>query len=403
MTDSIRLGRILGIPIGVNWSIVAVAALFTIGLAIQALPQAAPDAELTPRLVAASVAVLVFFVSILAHEIGHAIAALTHGVGVHGITLWLLGGVAKLDRQAPTARAEFQIAVAGPAVSFALGLFFVALTIIFLAVWPVPLVVGVLGWLGGVNLLLAVFNLLPAAPLDGGRVLTAALWKRLGDPEEARVISGRCGLFLAVGLVIVGGIQILFLDQYGGWVTALVGAFTFTAARGEIATAVLRRRLLTTPVGQLTTRHPSTVPDTVTVRQLIDWAGAGGSTTAHAVVRWGATPIGYVIPAEAAKGLSDAERSWTRVTQLMHTPDTVTRVASNVAVDDLLRRWEATTPALAVVTAGPDGSAIGTITEQQVRPLLVPPNLWGRDRDPDPEPVAVATGPPAPAPPPPIG
>lgn len=403
MTDSIRLGRILGIPIGVNWSIVAVAALFTIGLALQALPRAAPDAELTPRLIAASVAVLVFFVSILAHEVGHAVAALAHGVGVHGITLWVLGGVAKLDRQAPTAKAEFQIAVAGPAVSFALGIFFVALTIIAQAVFPAVLVVGVLGWLGGVNLLLAVFNLLPAAPLDGGRVLTAALWKRLGDAEEARVISGRCGLFLAVGLVIIGGIQILFLDQFGGWVTVLVGAFTFTAARSEIAMAVLRRRLLTTPVGRLTVQHPGTVPDTVTVSQLVDWAGPGGSSTAHAVVRWDAMPIGYVVPSEAARGLSDAEQTWTRVGQLMHAPTSITRVASDTAVDSLLRQWDETTPAMAVVTDGPDGSAIGTITEQQVRPLLTPPNLWGRDRKAEPAVVAAAAPSGAPPPPPPIG
>lgn len=398
MTDSLRLGRVLGIPIGMNWTIVAVALLFTGGLALQAFPLAAPDDGLGLRLTAAGVAVFFFFASILAHELGHAVAALSHGVGVHGITLWLLGGVAKLDRQAPTARAEFQIAVAGPAISFGLGIFFIALTIILLALWPVPLVVAVVGWLGGVNLILAVFNLLPAAPLDGGRVLTALLWKRLGDAEQARIIAGRCGLFLAVILVVVGLVQIFAFGQFGGWVTILIGAFSFTAARGEIAMAAVRRRLLTTPIRTVTTLHPPTVPDTMTIGQLVSWAGPAKATTAHAVVRWGVEPIGYVVPAEAAEGRSAAEQSWTRVGQAMHGPEAVDTVAADRSVDELLRRWEAGSPMLAVVVEGPapdrpTARTLGTVTDHQIRPLLASPDLWGRDRDPKPPPPApVPTG-----------
>ncbi|MDH3680342.1 MAG: site-2 protease family protein [Acidimicrobiia bacterium] len=379
MTESIRLGRLLGIPIGVNWSIVAVAVLFSFALAVQALPRSAPDSSLGIRLTMASIAVVVFFASILAHELGHAMAAQAHGVGVHGITLWLLGGVAKLDRQAPSARAEFQIAVAGPAVSLALGVFFLSLTVILIAVAPIPLLVAVAAWLGGVNVILALFNLLPAAPLDGGRILTALLWRRSGDPEEARIIAGRCGLLLGAALVVIGVVQLLGLAQVGGWVTALVGAFSFTAARAEIAGAAVRRRLLGTTVLAVTVPHPPSVPDSVMVGQLLDWARDDGATIAHGVVRWGQKPIGYVVPADAAEGVTDAARSWTSVGQVMVASSAAARISGSSSVDGLLRVWERGSAPVAVVT-GADGRSVGTVTDHQVRPLLTPPDLWGRDR-----------------------
>ena len=386
MDDSIHLGRVLRIPIGVNWSIVAVAVLFTLALALQALPQSAPDAGLGIRLVAATVAVVTFFASILAHELGHAVAALSNGVAVRGITLWLLGGVAKLDRQAPTARAEFQIALAGPAVSFALGVFFAALTVIVLAIASMPLVAAVLGWLAGTNLLLAVFNLLPAAPLDGGRILTAIVWKRRGDAEEARLIAGRCGLVLGTALAVAGAVQIVAFGQFNGWLTVLVGAFAFVAARSEIAGAVIRRRLLRSPIERYAVSHPASVPDSVTVGQLLVRAGSEGSV-AHPVVRWSSEPIGFVVPAEAAARLSVPERAWTRVGDVMHHPAGIVRARGGMSADELLRRWEAGAPPLAVVTDERSGEATGTITDAQLRDLLRPPDLWGRDRPDQPSPI----------------
>jgi Zn-dependent protease len=380
MVDSVRLGRILGIPIGVNWSIIAVAALFTVSLALQGLPLYAPDAVLEERLLAASIGVTVFFATVVAHELGHALVAVGHGVGVSGISLWLLGGVAKLDRQAPTARAELEIAAAGPATSGVLAAFFGALAVISAGTTDHRLATAILAWLGGTNALLAVSNLLPAAPLDGGRVLTALLWKRLGDPELARVISGRCGLILGAGLVIAGAVQILALGQLGGWITALIGLFVFTAARGEIATAAIRRRLRSTTAGDVLVAHPPPIPDTVSVGQLSAWAGASGWTTAYPVVRWGADPIGYVIPRSAAR-LSAAEQSWTPVSALMRSPDAVHHVESTDTVDEILDRWGEAGDLIAIVRDRRTRLAVGTIAEGQLQSLLVAPDLWGRDRN----------------------
>ncbi len=391
VTSSLSLGRIFGIPIGVNWSIIAVAVLFTMALSLQALPRSVPGTPVEIRVVVAAVAVLVFFASILAHELGHAVVALEHGVGVDGITLWLLGGVAKLDRQAPTARAEWQIAVAGPAVSLLLGVFFGAVTVIAYAV-GVPLVVVAIGsWLAGVNVILAVFNLLPAAPLDGGRVLSAILWHRLGEADRARVIAGRCGIVLSVILVAGGIAQMVLLDQLGGWVTALVGLFTFGAARAEIAAAAIRRRLSTTLVGDFLAPHPPSVPDSFSVKRFVEGTAPGRSSTAHAVTRWDTAPIGYAVPASAIQQLSEPERTWTTVGQVMYRNDLVGWIAADRPVRELIEFWERYPVPLAVVTDPGSGRPLGTVTQIQVRPLLLRPDLWGRDR-PAPTPVRPPAG-----------
>ncbi|MGF1597691.1 MAG: site-2 protease family protein [Acidimicrobiales bacterium] len=379
MNDSLRLGRILGIPVGVNWSIVAVAVLFTVTLAVEGLPRAAPEASLAVRWVVASLAVLAFFASILAHELGHAVVALGHGVNVSGITLWLLGGVAKLDRQSPTARAELRIAAAGPAVSFVLGLFFTAVTVIALAIAPDRLLVASLAWLAGINLLLAAFNLLPAAPLDGGRVLTAILWRRLGDAERARIIAGRCGLILGVVMAIGGLLQVFLLGQAEGWLTVLVGGFTLMAARAEISGAVIRRRLATTRASAVMAPTPPAVPDTITAEQLERWAGPAGRLTAHPVVRWGVEPIGWVVPAQVDE-LDGPNRTWTVVRQLMRPLDAALDVRPDTTIEEILRHWDDRPDQIAVVRCDGGTPAIaGTVTGGQLEALLAPSDLWGRN------------------------
>ena len=380
MTNTIRLGRVLGIPVGVNWSIAGVAVLFVVSLALQVLPLYAPDTSLTVRLVAATIGVIAFFASILAHELGHAVVALGHGIGVQEITLWLLGGVAKLERQAPSARAELQVAVAGPAVSLVAGVFFGSLAVIANAAVDAPLAVAVLAWLGGVNLVLAVFNLAPAAPLDGGRVLTAVLWSRLGDPERARVAAGRSGIVLGVVLAVAGVAQVLALDQPGGWLTALVGAFMVVAARSEIITATLRGRLQRTAAATVAVAVEP-VPDSITVDQLRAWLGAAADQVAVPVVRWDRTPIGFVTP----DGVSAvADNGWTRLHEIMVPLDGVTWVSAEETVDDLVRRWgrdpDRSRPRVAAVGSAATAEVLGTVADAQIRPLLVAPDLWGRDR-----------------------
>ncbi|MDH4364700.1 MAG: site-2 protease family protein, partial [Acidimicrobiia bacterium] len=311
--STLRLGRVLGIPVEIHWSILGVVALITGNLAIRALPLYAPGTDLRWRLVAALVGVILFFASILAHELGHSLVALGHGVGVSGITLWLVGGMAELDRMVPTARAEARIAAAGPAVSGLLAVFFSAVAVIGYELGAWRLAVAVAAWLGFVNLIVGVFNLAPAAPLDGGRILTAALWRRMGDAERARVLAGRCGLVLSVLLVLGGVVQLMTVGLLEGWVMAVVGLFVFQAARTEIRSAVVRGRLRSTPVAALAAASPPSLPDSTSVLQLGRWAGEGASRdTAYPVVRWGLEPVGYVVPGALAS-IPPAQQSWTQV------------------------------------------------------------------------------------------
>jgi Zn-dependent protease len=229
-TGSIRLGTYAGIPVRAHWSMVLVALLF--------------GANLSTRLGAAPgiVATIAFFASILAHEFGHALVARRYGVQTRSIDLWALGGVAHLDREPPTPRAEGLIAVAGPATSLAIGVVALGLGIAFQP--------EVLGLIGVVNLLLAVFNMLPGAPLDGGRVLRAFRWARTGDKYRAMREAGNAGRLL--GWLLVGGGVVLMLNGQFGVFIIVTGLFIAISAKSEIMASHIGERLDGITVGDLT-------------------------------------------------------------------------------------------------------------------------------------------------------
>ena len=232
MTDSIRLGRVSGIPVGLHWSLGVFAALVAANLAQYFFPQFAPGLAGPIYLFAGIAAAFLLAGSILAHELGHALVARRGGVGTDGITLWLLGGVARLTAQPRTPRHAFEIAVAGPLVSVALGAASGALALgAYLAGFP-ALVVALLGYLGAVNGLLAAFNMIPALPLDGGRALQAWKWSRGGDSDVATIEAAKVGRTIGFVLVGLGLLQLGSGFGNGLW-TALIGLFVLTQARRE--------------------------------------------------------------------------------------------------------------------------------------------------------------------------
>ena len=231
MRQSIRLGSIAGIPVGLNWGLLVIAAFYVLNLAVGILPAEVPDASTTAYWVASTVAVFLFFASILAHELGHSLVAQRNGIKVNAITLWLLGGVAQLDSEPDNAGAEFRIAIAGPAVS-------VALAAVFGAVWFVasPFIGGtvlsyVLGYLAAINGVLAVFNMIPAAPLDGGRVLAAALWWKRDNRHSARASAAKSGQVIG-NIILAVGILLLFTGT-GSIFTIILGWFIRSGATHE--------------------------------------------------------------------------------------------------------------------------------------------------------------------------
>ncbi len=238
-----HLGRVAGIDIGAHWSALIIAALLGYTLSTAVLPAGAPDQPLVAYvLVAAAVAVL-FLAGLLAHELAHSLVARRYGVGVRRITLWLLGGVSELDGDPPTPRAEFLIAAAGPFVSLLFGGLAAGGAALANAASAGQLLGVALAWLAGVNLLLGVFNLLPGAPLDGGRIARALVWRVRGDRDRAQIAADRAGVVLGVLLAAIGVLQILLGGNLSGFWLVLLGWFLVSAANAEIANVRLNRAL----------------------------------------------------------------------------------------------------------------------------------------------------------------
>ncbi|MFT5530985.1 MAG: Zn-dependent protease [Candidatus Poriferisodalaceae bacterium] len=231
MNPSFRLGKIAGIKVGLHWSVGLIAALITFTLAGSLLPNAAPGfTGLAYVLVAAATAAL-FLASIVAHELGHSLVARRNNLGIEGITLFALGGVAVMTAEPTRAGPAFRIAVAGPLVSLGVGALSIG------AAWLAGLVglaevsVAALLWLGVINIGLALFNMLPAYPLDGGRVLQAALWSRSGDSLKATASASSVGRILG-SLVMFASVVQYFMTGSGIW-TAAIGWFIAGSAKSE--------------------------------------------------------------------------------------------------------------------------------------------------------------------------
>jgi len=243
MRQTLRLGRIAGIPVGVHWSVLVIMALLTQGLALTILPATAGGLPAVTYWVVGVLVSVVFLLALLAHELSHALVARRYGIQVRRITLWLLGGVAELEGEPPHARADLLIALAGPATSLAAAAVFGGGTLLASAADAAPLLISGLGWLAVVNAVLAVFNLLPGAPLDGGRALRAAVWWIRGDRGAAQRVASRAGVVLGLLLIFAGVAEVLITRNLGGIWLALVGWFLTTAARAENVGTRLREVL----------------------------------------------------------------------------------------------------------------------------------------------------------------
>ena len=267
MNASFSLGRIAGIKIGINWTWLVVFALITWSLATQVFPDQNSGLSDTTYVVMAVVASLLFFSSILLHELGHAFQARREGMEIEGITLWLFGGVAQFRGMFPSAGAEFRIAIAGPLVSLALGIAFVAIAV---AVSLSNAVDGVAAWLGYINLSLLVFNLLPALPLDGGRVLRAALWGAKHDFATATRIASTIGRGFGYVFIAAGVAMFFWADEVGGLWLAFIGWFLLGAATSEARYLAVRDALGGLRVRDLMVRDPATVPPDLSIADLMD-------------------------------------------------------------------------------------------------------------------------------------
>jgi Zn-dependent protease/CBS domain-containing protein len=267
MGSSIRLGRIAGIEIGINWSWLVLFALLVWTLESGIFPSTNPGLSHGTYIAMAIVATFFFVVSLLLHELGHALRARREGIEIEGITLWLFGGVARFKGTFPTAVAEFRVAIAGPLVSLLLGVLFVLIALINGLPESVD---GVVSWLGYINLSLLVFNMIPAPPLDGGRVLHSALWRFKGDFVWATRTAANVGRGFGYLLIALGVAMFIFQSSFSGAWLAFLGWFLLNAATAEARYVLARQALNGLRVRDVMTPNPVVVGPDVTLGEFMD-------------------------------------------------------------------------------------------------------------------------------------
>jgi Zn-dependent protease len=272
-----RLFRLLGIPISVDASWLIILALLTLNFArafpallyefFPGAPRALPWYEYW---VMGLITAVAFFLCVLLHELGHSVVARARGMSIRGITLFLFGGVAEIADEPPSAGTEFLMAIAGPAVSLVLAILFAVLASVGgHSGWPPPLVL-MLGYLCFINGLVLVFNLIPAFPLDGGRVLRSILWAATGNLRRATYWAALGGQAFA-WLLIAWGIYQFFWDNWlGGIWSGLIGLFLSRAAQGSYQQVLVRQALQGEPVRRFMKPEPVTVPPSLDLRTWVD-------------------------------------------------------------------------------------------------------------------------------------
>jgi Zn-dependent protease len=290
---SIRIGQVRGVKLRTHWSVPVLLLLFAYGLSTRTLPAWAPGRSSVVYVVAGVAGALLLVASLVAHEAAHALTARRAGIPVHDMTLWALGGVTRMERPR-TARDAFTVAISGPIASLlvagaALG---VAAGTRAVLGWDIP--VGILVWLGGINVLVGAFNLLPAAPLDGGRVLQAAVWWRTGDQERAERTAGRGGQIVGTLLIAGGLLATLARGAVGGLWIALIGLFISFTAGAERQRAVLHTALRGVRVSDALTGPVSAVPDWWTVDRLLTERSTGAADTTLPLVDFDGRPSGVL-------------------------------------------------------------------------------------------------------------
>lgn len=308
MSPTFRLGRLAGVEIGIHWSWLLIFGLIVWSLAGAVFPETNPGLADGIYVAMGTIAVVLFFASLLLHELGHAVQAQREGMEIAGITLWIFGGIAQFKGQFPSAGAEFRIAIAGPLVTLVIGSLLLPAALLI----PLPSAVdGVVFWLGYVNLFLLAFNMLPALPLDGGRVLRSALWARRGDFLSATRTSSAIGEGFGRAMIALGAAAVLLGGAIGGLWIAFIGWFLLAAAEAERRAAEASAALSGLTVADVMVSAPVTAPAGMSLDEFLETRFMRHRYTAYPVMA-GDRPVGLISFREAL-AVEPAKRASTTV------------------------------------------------------------------------------------------
>jgi len=316
---TIPLGRILGIPIGIDYSWFLIFALLIWTLAVGYFPNAFPTWSTGMYWFIGGATSILLFVSVLLHELGHSIVALRYRVPVRSITLFIFGGVSQIATQPPSPAAEFWIAIAGPIVSFGLAAIF---TLLEPAVRSISPLFGLVKYLAYINAALAVFNLIPGFPLDGGRVLRAIVWGATHNMRKATITAATVGRVFAFLFIFVGVLQMFGGNFIGGLWIAFIGWFLESAAVAQTQQQFIHDLLAGHKVVEAMSRDYVSVPAETTLQDLVNEHILGSGRRSF-VVKQGDQVVG-LLTLHHVKQIPRPEWTSTTVAEVM-TPAAETR------------------------------------------------------------------------------
>ena len=265
--QSIPLGRIFNIPIGLDYSWFLIFALITWTLATGYYPAEFKNWPSSEYWITAGVTAVLFFASVLLHELGHSVVALRYKIPVRSITLFIFGGVAQIGAEPPFATAEFWIAIAGPLVSFILAGIFALLETVSASFSPLLALAKYLAYINGT---LGLFNLIPGFPLDGGRVFRAIVWGITQNFHKANQIAATVGRAIAFIFILVGVWQVFSGNFLGGIWIAFIGWFLESAANAQLQQQAIQDLLSGHTVSQAMNQSYTIIPSNTTIQQLAD-------------------------------------------------------------------------------------------------------------------------------------
>jgi Zn-dependent protease len=362
-----RIARIAGINVTADWSVLLIAALLAYGVAGGAVPVDVPGTPVWLAWVVGVIAAGFLIASLAAHELAHALLARRRGVAVEGIKLWLFGGVAQMGGDWVNARTEMLVAAIGPAVTAALAALFVGVSWLLVQVGAPPLVILVVEWLAALNMLLLVFNLIPAFPLDGGRILRGFIWSRTKNRMTATVAASRAGRFFAVLLIGLGVLDLFFVDPVGGLWLMLIGWFLESAARGEANGEQARHALEGVLVGDAMSKNPVIVPSWITVELLVEQYVMGHQFTSfptHSIDG----RIDGLVTMRGIKQVPPQQRGNRRAIDIAIPIDRVPVARQDELLTDLLKRVGPASDGRAMVYDG--GTLVGIVSPSDIARLF---------------------------------
>lgn len=288
---SFRIGKLFGIDIEINYTWFIIFGLVTAALAFAYFPTVYPGLSVGVSVVMGIITSFLFFASVLLHELMHSVVAMRNGMHIQKITLFIFGGVSQLTDEPQTPGIEFRMAIAGPGTSFVLGIAFGVIALGFISINASPAFFGPFVWLGIINVLLAVFNLIPGFPLDGGRVLRSILWASFKNIERATRVASLFGQGFAYFLIVTG-LVFIFSGLLDGLWLILVGWFLNNAAQGSYQQLILRESLKGVNVNQLMKKDVQAMPSQTKLKEAVSDYFLRSNKSTYPVVE---TPTGELV------------------------------------------------------------------------------------------------------------